>query len=220
MANEFRLVSPGKDHEGRLPRKYTSDGQGALKNISPPLEWYNVPEGTKRLALVVEDIDAPDPDGPIVPWTHWVVANIPPTLKDLPEGFSKKEDEMGGEYAEIKEGNNDWKVPGGAARSCRRRGIGSSSSSMHWMMISCILDMRFRFGYGFLFGSLVCVTSCYIMEAYFMYNIIMIFGDGTIDGITGDEGEAVGGNKGACDWGGASGGKILIIWFFNFVCPE
>ncbi|CAK9167334.1 unnamed protein product, partial [Ilex paraguariensis] len=155
MANEFRLVSPGKDHEGRLPRKYTSDGQGALKNISPPLEWYNVPEGTKRLALVVEDIDAPDPDGPIVPWTHWVVANIPPTLKDLPEGFSKKEDEMGGEYAEIKEGNNDWKVPGGAARSCRRRGIGSSSSSMHWMMISCILDMRFRFGYGFLFGSLV-----------------------------------------------------------------
>ncbi|CAL5389908.1 unnamed protein product [Camellia sinensis] len=116
MANssdEFRLASPGIDHQGRLPRKYTGDGQGAKKNISPPLEWYNVPEGTKTLALVVQDIDAPDPDGPIVPWTHWVVANISPTLKGLPEGFSGK-DEVGGdgEYGGIKEGNNDWKVPG------------------------------------------------------------------------------------------------------------
>ncbi|MCI88877.1 UPF0098 protein MTH_273-like, partial [Trifolium medium] len=57
------------------------------------------------------DIDAPDPDGPIVPWTHWVVVNIPATVKGLPEGFSGKE-EMGGEYAGIKEGSNDLKQPG------------------------------------------------------------------------------------------------------------
>ncbi|KAH7843756.1 hypothetical protein Vadar_020385 [Vaccinium darrowii] len=112
MANtteEFRLISPTIDHNGRLPRKYTGDGQGAKKNLSPPLEWYNIPEGTKSIALVVQDIDASDPDGPIVPWTHWVVVNIPPSLKGLPEGFSgKEEEEVGG----IKEGNNDWKVPG------------------------------------------------------------------------------------------------------------
>lgn len=111
-SDEFRLVSPAINHEGRLPRKYTWEGQGALKNLSPPLEWYNVPDGTKTLALVVQDIDAPDPSGPIVPWTIWVVVNIPPTLKRLPEGFSGKEEELGGEYAGIKEGHTDWKVPG------------------------------------------------------------------------------------------------------------
>lgn len=111
-SEEFRLVLPGIDHEGRLPRKYTGEGQGAKKNISPPIEWYNVPQGTKSLALVVQDIDAPDPNGPIVPWTHWVVVNIPPTVKKLPEGFSGKEEEVGGDYGGIKEGNNDWKVPG------------------------------------------------------------------------------------------------------------
>ncbi|GLT89386.1 hypothetical protein SLE2022_073680 [Rubroshorea leprosula] len=110
--DQFQLASSQINQEGRLPRKYTQEGQGAKKNISPPLEWYNVPQGTKSLALVVEDIDAPDPSRPIVPWTHWVVVNIPPTLKGLPEGFSGKEEEVGGDYAGIKEGNNDWKVPG------------------------------------------------------------------------------------------------------------
>ena len=113
-SEEFRLASPAIDNEGRLPRKYTQEGQGARKNWSPPLEWYNVPEGTKALALVVQDIDAPDPSGPVVPWTHWVVVNVPPAIKGLPEGFSGKGEEAGGggDYGGIKEGNNDWKVPG------------------------------------------------------------------------------------------------------------
>lgn len=110
----LRLVSRDIEQGGRLPRQYTQEGQGAKKNISPPLEWYNVPAGTESLALVVQDIDAPDPHSPIVPWTHWVVVNIPPTLKGLPEGFSGKEGlaGAGGDYAEIKEGKNDWKLPG------------------------------------------------------------------------------------------------------------
>uniref|UniRef100_A0A7N0T6J9 Uncharacterized protein n=1 Tax=Kalanchoe fedtschenkoi TaxID=63787 RepID=A0A7N0T6J9_KALFE len=109
-ADEFRLVCPAiHHHEGRrLPRKYTDDGQGALKNISPPLEWYNVPDGAKSLALVVQDID----DVHVVPWVCWIVVNIPPTLKGLPEGFSMKEEELGKEYKGIQEGLNDLKVPG------------------------------------------------------------------------------------------------------------
>ncbi|GMN40386.1 hypothetical protein TIFTF001_009603 [Ficus carica] len=111
-SDEFRLVSPEIDKKGRLLRKFTDEGQGARKNWSPPLEWYNVPEGTKALALVVQDIDAPDPSGPIVPWVVWVVTNIPPTLHGLPEGFSGKEEELGGDYAAILEGYNDLKLPG------------------------------------------------------------------------------------------------------------
>ncbi|KAJ4704382.1 putative Phosphatidylethanolamine binding protein [Melia azedarach] len=69
-SDEFRLVSPDINHEGRLPRKYTGEGQGAKKNISPPLEWV------------------------------------------FRKGFSGKEEELSGDYAGIKEGNNDWKIPG------------------------------------------------------------------------------------------------------------
>ncbi|PON94319.1 YbhB/YbcL [Trema orientale] len=121
-SEEFRLVSPEIEHGGRLPRKYTDEGQGAKKNLSPPLEWYNVPQGTKALALVVQDIDAPDPSGPIVPWVVWVVANIPPTIKRLPEGFSGKEEEVGGDYGRIQEGYNDEKLPGWRGPKLARHG--------------------------------------------------------------------------------------------------
>ncbi|KAG6409810.1 hypothetical protein SASPL_127852 [Salvia splendens] len=104
---EFRLTLPGVSQDGRLPRHYQADGQGAKKNISPPVEWYNVPEGAKSLALVARDIDAPEPEAPIVPFNIWVVVDIPPTMKGLPEGFSGKEAEAG-----IKEGTNDLKKHG------------------------------------------------------------------------------------------------------------
>lgn len=110
--DHLKLLSPAFEHGHRLPRKYTAEGIGTAKHISPPLEWYNMPEGTKSLALVVEDIDAPDPESPIVPWVHWVLVNIPPTVRNLPEGFSGKEEELGKDYARIQEGYNDFKVPG------------------------------------------------------------------------------------------------------------
>ncbi|EFJ32164.1 hypothetical protein SELMODRAFT_143762 [Selaginella moellendorffii] len=113
MADQFRLVSPGGfHHEGKIPRKHTGDGQGDQKDISPALEWYNVPEGTVSLALVVDDPDAPDPKDPVVPWVHWVLINIPPTLKGIPAGFTTKGLDEKSEFAEIQEGYNDWKLPG------------------------------------------------------------------------------------------------------------
>uniref|UniRef100_A0A8I7B1X9 Uncharacterized protein n=1 Tax=Hordeum vulgare subsp. vulgare TaxID=112509 RepID=A0A8I7B1X9_HORVV len=48
MAQEtLRLVClPVSAHDGRLPRQYTLEGQGAKKDTSPPLEWYGgLPEG-------------------------------------------------------------------------------------------------------------------------------------------------------------------------------
>lgn len=111
-SDEFRLALPGVSQEGRLPRHHLAEGQGAKRNISPAVEWYNLPEGTKSLALVVRDIDAPEPEAPTVPFNIWVVADIPPTIKGLPEGFSGKEAEAGGEYAGIKEGTNDLKKHG------------------------------------------------------------------------------------------------------------
>lgn len=59
---------------------YTADGQ----DIAPPLAIAGVPAGTKSLALVVEDPDAPDPRAPSAePFAHWVVYDLPPNTKEL-----------------------------------------------------------------------------------------------------------------------------------------
>ncbi|MGC8602525.1 MAG: YbhB/YbcL family Raf kinase inhibitor-like protein [Desulfomonilaceae bacterium] len=59
-----------------IPKVYTCDGQ----NISPPLSWSGVPTQTKSIALIMDD-----PDAPRGTWVHWVLFNIPPDTKDLPE---------------------------------------------------------------------------------------------------------------------------------------
>ncbi|KAL5721594.1 hypothetical protein ACHQM5_005218 [Ranunculus cassubicifolius] len=111
-SNEFRLASTGINNEGKLPRKYTGEGQGAQKDISPPLEWYNIPEGTKSLAVVVEDLDGGEPDGPITYGTLGSLGGDEHTAYNqrVPEGSGKQE-EMGGDYTEIEEGINYWKLP-------------------------------------------------------------------------------------------------------------
>lgn len=72
----MELKSSAFTHEGRIPIKYTNDGE----NSSPPLEIADIPEGTKSLALTIQD-----PDAPSGIWTHWVVWGIPPATKDIPE---------------------------------------------------------------------------------------------------------------------------------------
>jgi Raf kinase inhibitor-like YbhB/YbcL family protein len=61
-----------------IPVKYTCDG----KNVSPPLKWSNVPQGTKSLALICDD-----PDAPHGTFVHWVLYSIPPTVTELKEGI-------------------------------------------------------------------------------------------------------------------------------------
>jgi len=59
-----------------IPRRYTCDGE----DVSPPLEWNDVPEGTKSLALICDD-----PDSKAGIWVHWVIFNIPAAVRELPE---------------------------------------------------------------------------------------------------------------------------------------
>lgn len=61
-----------------IPSQYTCDGE----DLSPPLAWTPAPDGTKSLALISDD-----PDAPMGTWVHWVVYNIPPVLQQLPEAF-------------------------------------------------------------------------------------------------------------------------------------
>ena len=54
---------------GSIPAAFTCDGA----DTSPPLAWAEVPTGTKSLALIVDDPDAPDPAAPQRTWVHWVL---------------------------------------------------------------------------------------------------------------------------------------------------
>ncbi|NMC20282.1 MAG: YbhB/YbcL family Raf kinase inhibitor-like protein [Thermogutta sp.] len=77
----FTLTSPAFENGKPIPKKYT--GEGA--DVSPPLEWKDVPEGTRELALICEDPDAPTKE----PWVHWVIYKIPPQATSLPENVPK-----------------------------------------------------------------------------------------------------------------------------------
>ncbi len=91
------IASEAFTHQGLIPIEYTCDA----KDISPPLHWSGFPQGTKSLALIVEDPDAPDPAAPKRVWVHWVLYNIPPSVGGLPRGVRALP--MG-----AKEGLNDW----------------------------------------------------------------------------------------------------------------
>lgn len=70
-------VSSSAFQEGdKIPAKYTCEGQ----DVSPPLAWSEPPAGTRSLALIVDDPDAP---GGV--FTHWLLFNIPPDSRELPE---------------------------------------------------------------------------------------------------------------------------------------
>ncbi len=75
---EIELSSAQFDDSGELPAECAADRGGK----SPHLRWGDVPEGTRSLALLVEDPDAPTPR----PFLHWLLWNIDPTLTELQPG--------------------------------------------------------------------------------------------------------------------------------------
>jgi len=75
------LNSPAFKQNGHMPSKYTCEG----KDVSPPLAWDGIPNGTRSLVLMIDDPDALDPKAPKMVWVHWVVYNMPPDTRRLPE---------------------------------------------------------------------------------------------------------------------------------------
>ena len=95
----FVLSSSSFTHEGEIPSKHTCEGN----DVSPTLTWSDVPDGTKRLALIIDDPDAPDPQAPKTVWVHWVLYNFPAETDSLTEGISSDALPDG-----TGEGKNDW----------------------------------------------------------------------------------------------------------------
>mgnify|MGYP005842557625 CR=1 FL=1 len=73
---KLSVKSPAFENNQLIPAKYTCDGD----DVNPPLAIEGIPEGTKTLALIVDD-----PDCPTGTWDHWVVWNIPATTNKIAE---------------------------------------------------------------------------------------------------------------------------------------
>jgi hypothetical protein len=72
----MQLKSKAFEDGGMVPVKFTCEGP----NVSPPLEFIDVPAKAKSLVLMIED-----PDAEAKPWVHWMVFNIPPDAKGFEE---------------------------------------------------------------------------------------------------------------------------------------
>jgi Raf kinase inhibitor-like YbhB/YbcL family protein len=95
---QFEVTSPAFQQNQPIPKKYTGEGE----DVSPPINWKGLPEGTKELVLICDDPDAPTQE----PWVHWVIYKIPASLGGLPEGVAK--DARLKSPAGVLQGKNSW----------------------------------------------------------------------------------------------------------------
>ena len=122
---EFGLRSEAFAHGHEIPRRHTCDGE----DVSPALSWSDPPAGTRALALIVDD-----PDAPVGTFTHWLAWDIDPLARGLREGESAPE-----------EGRNDFGV-GGWSGPCPPPGHGTHRYFFRLHALDAELDVGFRAG--------------------------------------------------------------------------
>lgn len=94
----MQFVSTAFESGARIPKDCSKEG----RDRSPELRWEGLPEGTRALALICDDPDAPREK----PWVHWVIYDLPADLPGLPEGVSPQAAPANGRGA--KQGKNDF----------------------------------------------------------------------------------------------------------------
>lgn len=101
LSNTLQLKSTAFDHHGEIPTKHTGEGE----NVSPALSWEGAPDGTRSIAIVCHDPDAPLVKPGSYGFTHWVLYNLPPSTTSLEEGTSQ------GTSGPIDNGNTGYSGP-------------------------------------------------------------------------------------------------------------
>lgn len=73
----MKIESPAFENYQPIPKQYSCEGA----NISPPMNFMDIPSDAKSLALIVDD-----PDAPGGTFDHWIVWNLSPNIGKLQEG--------------------------------------------------------------------------------------------------------------------------------------
>jgi Raf kinase inhibitor-like YbhB/YbcL family protein len=92
---QIKITSAAFKEGEMIPTKHAYEAS----NASPALAWSEPPAGTKSLALICDD-----PDAPVGTWVHWVLFNIPATTRELPENVAPEKTLGLGE----RQGKNDY----------------------------------------------------------------------------------------------------------------
>ena len=101
-AVNMTLTSSAFADGGQIPRKYSGEG----RDVSPPLSWTDSPDGTRELAMIVDDPDAPTAQ----PWVHWVIYKIPAGTTALSEAIAATAELVDPPGA--RQGKNSWPTIG------------------------------------------------------------------------------------------------------------
>jgi Raf kinase inhibitor-like YbhB/YbcL family protein len=127
----IRIASDAFEPDRPIPTKFTDDGD----DVSPALKWSGVPAGTKELALIVDDPDAPRAE----PWIHWVLYKLPPTTTELPQAVPTEKElpQFGGAL----QGHNDFKKIGYGGPA-PPKGHGTHHYRFHLYALDRALDLE------------------------------------------------------------------------------
>ena len=117
----IEVTSPVFNRIRRIPKTYVCPGNApkagqsfeqnpekyiGRENVSPPLEWTGIPEGTQSIALLMESDQIAHETDPDVKWTHWLIWNIPADATGLPERVATTT-EVAAIGAGVRQGTND-----------------------------------------------------------------------------------------------------------------
>jgi len=91
----MKITSPDFVNNEYLTQRFSCDGDG----VNPALEIEDIPQGTKSLALIVDD-----PDAPMGTFVHWVVFDIP-VISQI------EEDSIPGKQGTNTSGKNNYVSP-------------------------------------------------------------------------------------------------------------
>jgi Raf kinase inhibitor-like YbhB/YbcL family protein len=91
----FQITTTAFRDGSSIPKKFSCDGP----DVSPALSWGDPPAGTRSLAIIADD-----PDAPAGTWVHWVLYDLPADTRKLPEGVAKDRELPNGAL----QGRNDF----------------------------------------------------------------------------------------------------------------
>ncbi len=92
------VTSEKFDHRRRIPRAYSCSDE----DISAPIDWTGVPDGTVSIAVIMDSDQNP---GAL--WSHWVLWGVPADAAGLSEGVEKGQHEATSVGPTARQGTND-----------------------------------------------------------------------------------------------------------------
>lgn len=78
----MNISSTAFQNDGIIPQRFGRD----FENINPPLVIEFIPDKAVSIVLIMEDPDVPSSAGVPI-WDHWIVFNIPPSVRQIPEAW-------------------------------------------------------------------------------------------------------------------------------------